>query len=938
MTTMVKPGSSKRKLFSASKEQKENEPGVGVTKPSSNFAANEKLGKDAPVGPQGLKNLSNIGGQRKNNAGSGGCGSGGRAVGWKAEDVAVTHLTPSRPVMPMSERQQIALLMQISSPSPPDKVELSRSSSPRTPTTPSISRGVNKRNERGETPLLVAAIKGDTERISQLIAQGADVNATDYAGWSALHEACNRGFYGVSKLLIEAGADVNAKGLDNDTPLHDACINNHFKLVRLLLRCGAGVDVVNRRGKTPRDVCRSPGIITLIEAAASGNLQDLGSSSGDETPQLQEGGSCSTMSRRTPPANKSSEEKPGGGPGSPRVTLRLPNNVSRTPDKPRLQDSKNIMENSEDVYEFKCKDENRVEEEEEDKNANTARPDGAPAEEKSEKRTREPEGEEDEEARKKRRLENKEAPKGAGRGAGRPAGTVEKTVKTAGRGNNNNNSTVAKPSSSTGGSGTGVTGGGSTASGGGGVSGGGGGGGAGGGGATTGSGTGSGGVGGSTSSSSTSSGSGSAGNTGVITTTERKSPMGSAANSPKPGSTKGGDSSEDDEIKSESSTGAGPKVPPLKIVLGGGNEQEASARNGKSVANRQLPYVVNSSSGEEKEVPAEGKEAVPTVKMEDQGNSNSSSGSEKGSGTRITRSQRGGNSSSAEENTTDVDTPVTSTTIKTEIKVEEPTVSFASPDDAVHPRKRKLVNKIIKDSDAEPPMVSLVDQPISNCYETFLKIRKQIERRRENLRPVQPKPPQGFKDYLMNRCSYVLAGNATSRLSVPVISPPASLTQALKDLFNDQEKDRYRLRLQHLIEKEKLVLSVEQEILRVHGRAARALANQALPFSVCTFLKDEEVYNITAPEQEKDGNARSRYNGRLFLSWLQDVDDKWDKIKESMVLRHHNEAESLHAVQRMDWEWKLKELGECDANSRPHIDELHVPMVHVSEDFDLLPA
>lgn len=56
-----------------------------------------------------------------------------------------------------------------------------------------------------------------------------------------------------------------------------------------------------------------------------------------------------------------------------------------------------------------------------------------------------------------------------------------------------------------------------------------------------------------------------------------------------------------------------------------------------------------------------------------------------------------------------------------------------------------------------------------------------------------------------------------------------------------------------------------------------------------------------------------------------------------MVLRHHNEAESLHAVQRMDWEWKLKELGDCDVNSKPHIDDLHVPMVHVSDDFDLLP-
>lgn len=142
--------------------------------------------------------------------------------------------------------------------------------------------------------------------------------------------------------------------------------------------------------------------------------------------------------------------------------------------------------------------------------------------------------------------------------------------------------------------------------------------------------------------------------------------------------------------------------------------------------------------------------------------------------------------------------------------------------------------------------------------------------------PVQPKPPQGFKDYLMNRCTYVLAGNAKE----PNVNPPVGLHGAMKDLYVDQEKERYRLRMQHVVEKEKLVLSVEQEILRVHGRAARALANQSLPFSVCTILKDEEVYNVITPEQEeKDRNARSRYNGRLFLSWLQDVDDKWEKIK-----------------------------------------------------------
>ena len=53
-----------------------------------------------------------------------------------------------------------------------------------------------------------------------------------------------------------------------------------------------------------------------------------------------------------------------------------------------------------------------------------------------------------------------------------------------------------------------------------------------------------------------------------------------------------------------------------------------------------------------------------------------------------------------------------------------------------------------------------------------------------------------------------------------------------------------------------------------------------------------------------------------------------------MLLRHHNEAESLHAVPRMDWEWKIKEMGLCEPQNKPVVDELHVPMVNVSDDFD----
>ena len=92
-----------------------------------------------------------------------------------------------------------------------------------------------------------------------------------------------------------------------------------------------------------------------------------------------------------------------------------------------------------------------------------------------------------------------------------------------------------------------------------------------------------------------------------------------------------------------------------------------------------------------------------------------------------------------------------------------------------------------------------------------------------------------------------------------MIQPPHSLGGALKELFVQQEKERYKLRLKHVVEKEKLVLAVEQEILRVHGRAARALANQSLPYSVCTILRDEEIYTPIDPQQEeKNRDIRSR--------------------------------------------------------------------------------
>ncbi|KAL0902552.1 hypothetical protein ABMA27_000394 [Loxostege sticticalis] len=385
---------------------------------------------------------------------------------------------------------------------------------------------------------------------------------------------------------------------------------------------------------------------------------------------------------------------------------------------------------------------------------------------------------------------------------------------------------------------------------------------------------------------------------------DRKSPVAS----PKPNAGKDGADADADEPKSES---AAPKVPPLKIVIPGGaggsgnrNEQEGGSGQRGSGKGRgsvsTLPYVI----------PCTSTDAGQTSDSSD-GNCEDKRTGEGGKAQDADHPTTSGSGGRSESNTS----------------VE------------LHPRKRKI--KASKDTHSRDNSkndtaseTSTASHNIthSNPYQMYIHIRKQIDKRQKGLFPVKPKPPKDFNKYLMNRCTYTLQSNVNPE---PQIEIPINLPPQMVNEFTTQEKERTRLRIQHLVEKEKLVLAVEQEILRVHGRAERAVANQALPFSVCTMLRDNEVYNVLAPEQEEKRNAqRSRCNGRQINSWLQEVDDKWEKIKVGMLRRQHTEAETLHAVQMMGWEWKLKELGICDYKTTPKIDPAHVPQIHVSN-FDL---
>eukprot|EP00953_Heterococcus_sp_UTEX-ZZ885_P040334 20629-Heterococcus_DN1.PRE.1 len=102
---------------------------------------------------------------------------------------------------------------------------------------------INALDSMGFTALHAAAAEDEAECMLQLLlASGADVNACNEDGGDALCIlACNRGSAQSAQLLLAAGADVTHTDNQGIGALHFAVANGKTELVQLLLQSGAGV-------------------------------------------------------------------------------------------------------------------------------------------------------------------------------------------------------------------------------------------------------------------------------------------------------------------------------------------------------------------------------------------------------------------------------------------------------------------------------------------------------------------------------------------------------------------------------------------------------------------------------------------------------------------------------------------------------------------------
>jgi ankyrin repeat protein len=137
-----------------------------------------------------------------------------------------------------------------------------------------LDKGANvnaKDATSGNTPLINAAINGNTKLAEMLIARGADVNAATLqtsdrskAGRLALgsltplHLAATSGPYELVKLLLDAGANINAHDIRDMTALMNAVATDHPdpRIVRLLMDRGSDLKVKDHEGQTATDWAR----------------------------------------------------------------------------------------------------------------------------------------------------------------------------------------------------------------------------------------------------------------------------------------------------------------------------------------------------------------------------------------------------------------------------------------------------------------------------------------------------------------------------------------------------------------------------------------------------------------------------------------------------------------------------------------------------------
>ena len=117
-----------------------------------------------------------------------------------------------------------------------------------------------------EAPVADAAMHGDIEEVRSLLRSGADVNAAQGDGMTALHWAAQTGDRQLAEVLVYAGARLDAgTRIGRYTALHIAAREGRHEVAQVLIEAGADPGATtSNSGATPLHLAARSGDAGLI--------------------------------------------------------------------------------------------------------------------------------------------------------------------------------------------------------------------------------------------------------------------------------------------------------------------------------------------------------------------------------------------------------------------------------------------------------------------------------------------------------------------------------------------------------------------------------------------------------------------------------------------------------------------------------------------------
>lgn len=113
--------------------------------------------------------------------------------------------------------------------------------------------------------LIKYAEQGNTEQVRQLLQSGADINATDEQGRTAVMAATYHNHVGTVEALIQAGADINIRDHQLNNVFLYAGAEGMMEILRLAIEADADVTLTNRYGGTALIPASDRGHVEIVQ-------------------------------------------------------------------------------------------------------------------------------------------------------------------------------------------------------------------------------------------------------------------------------------------------------------------------------------------------------------------------------------------------------------------------------------------------------------------------------------------------------------------------------------------------------------------------------------------------------------------------------------------------------------------------------------------------